>query len=75
MISRYAFDVAPGFRIRDGFDKDVHILDTAKPSEPGLQHFGSCVVGDQNVNTVTLVFSVEVVQVSDAQLNIDIRLE
>ena len=69
------FDVAPGFRVGDGFDKDVHIFDVAKSAEPGPQHFWPGIVGDQNVNAIAFVFSGEVVQIPNTQPNVDIRFE
>lgn len=75
MVSKHVFDVAPGFRVGDGFDKDVHVLDVAKSAEPGPQHFWPGIVGDQNINAIAFVLSGEIVQIPDAQLNVDIRLE
>lgn len=75
VVSKHVFDVAPGFRVGDGFDKDVPIRDVAKSGEPGPQHFWPGVVGDQNMNSIPFKFSIQVVQISNSQADVDFRFE
>ena len=75
VVSEYVFDITSRFRIGNGFNEYVHILDAAKTVEPGTQYFGPGIVGDQYKNSIPLMFPMEVVKIPDSQADVDLRLE